>query len=438
MEKKLTTGDILGLGLLIFSFFLGAGNLIFPPVIGKLAGWHVGWAFSGFILSSVLLPLIALIAVAKRGSFRAMMTDLPKGLPLLSMLLIFSLIGPLLITPRTGLVAYEMAIKPWVSESYSQAQGWSTAVFFLFTGLGCWSRGGLLDCIGKVVTPVFLALLLVLAIGLFWVPVVELSTPQGNYGNHPLTQGLLGGYQTMDTFGSLMFGTLIIQILRDKGITKAEWHYRYLIGAGLIAATGLIVVYSSLFWLGATSKVAAEQVQGGGQLLAAYVQALFGHWGQGLLGIVMLLACLTTAIDLLSGFSDYMANLTSWPYRFWLLLSSVISTVVANLELTTLITISQPIMLALYPPTILVTFLAFIRHKLVYPRLSYRLLLSVALLGGIVDALNGLGIDVSGLSFIPGFHQGLAWCLPSLGLTLLLYYLPQQRTTPQEASVISE
>ncbi len=414
MKQTLKWTDTLGLGLMVFSFFFGAGNLIFPPLAGQLAGLQVGWTLAGFVLSSVLLPLGSIIAIARGGSFPALLRDLPKGIAITAVLVSFSLMGPLFVTPRTGLVVYEMVFKPWLPAAWPAVQYWVTAAFFSLTLLFCWSPGRLIDYIGKLVTPIMLLLLIGLTVGVVLMPQGVVQSPQAAYQSHPLAAGFIDGYQTMDNFGALMFGALIIEVLRKKGITDPKRSCHYLVISGLIATVGLALVYLSLFWLGATSATVAPQPETGVQVLTATVQALFGHWGQGLLGGVVILACLTTAVGLLSSWADYLTSLTACSYRFWIVLGSVISALIANIDLTTLITLSQPVLVALYPPAIVLVLLTFIREKLPNPLLSYHLVLSVAFIGGLLDAVRRIGVDLNALQCIPGFNQGLGWLIPSL------------------------
>ncbi|MGL6171100.1 MAG: branched-chain amino acid transport system II carrier protein, partial [Vibrio sp.] len=47
MKQTLKLADILALGFMLFAFFLGAGNIIFPPLAGQLAGEHITPAMLG-------------------------------------------------------------------------------------------------------------------------------------------------------------------------------------------------------------------------------------------------------------------------------------------------------------------------------------------------------------------------------------------------------
>lgn len=423
MKQTLAWGDTLGLGLMVFSFFFGAGNLIFPPLAGQLAGQQVGWALGGFMLSSVLLPIAAILAIARSGSFTAMMSELPKEIAVTVTLIAFSLMGPLFVTPRTGIVVFDVVCKPLLGEGKMAAQFVVTTVFFAMTLLFCWNRGGLIDAIGKIITPVLFLLLVGLALGVLLFPQGSAQAPQAAYQSHPLAQGFIEGYQTMDTFGSLMFGSLIVEVLRAKGITDPRRNCYYLIVAGLIAAVGLAFVYCTLFALGATSAIKVPQATTGVEVLTCYVQGLLGSWGLVLLGIVVFLACITTAVGLLSGFADYMATITSRNYRFWIVISTIISTLVANMELSTMMTLSQPLLTALYPVVIAIVVLTLCRHRLPNPRRSYHLMFSLALVSGILDSLRTIKVDLRVLHCIPGFEQGVGWMLPSCLLLLFLCFI---------------
>ena len=57
----LSRKDIAILGMMIFSLFLGAGNIIFPPMEGYSAGNHWATASLGFVITGVLMPFITLV-----------------------------------------------------------------------------------------------------------------------------------------------------------------------------------------------------------------------------------------------------------------------------------------------------------------------------------------------------------------------------------------
>ena len=63
-NQKLTFRSTLLIGSLIFGMLFGAGNLIFPVHLGQMAGKNWLTASSGFLISGVLIPLLALLALS--------------------------------------------------------------------------------------------------------------------------------------------------------------------------------------------------------------------------------------------------------------------------------------------------------------------------------------------------------------------------------------
>lgn len=436
MKQSLKLTDITALGFMLFAFFLGAGNIIFPPLAGQLAGENMLPAMLGFLLTAVGLPLVTIIAIAiAGGSWGKLTQDLPVKAATIMAVLIFIIIGPAFAAPRTGLVAYEMAVKPFFVNAEQIHLTIFSIIFFAIAMSFSWSQGKLIDVIGKVLTPVLFIGLIVLAGAVFFFPQGEIIAAQGEYLTHPLQKGFLEGYNTMDTFASLMFGVLIVDALRSKGITDQKLTTKYLISAGLIAAAGLAFVYISLFYLGATSSVVAAGADNGGVILSQYVQALFGSYGQVVLTVIVLLACLTTAIGLISACSDYFSSLTSFSYRKWVVINGVACAVIANVGLTQLITLSVPVLFALYPVAIALVALTFLRSKLPNTRFAYRTVIVISLVFALVDAAKVAGIDVSAFNVLPLFDIGMGWLLPTVIAMVCVFFVrkPEQPTLAEEA-----
>jgi LIVCS family branched-chain amino acid:cation transporter len=424
VKQTLKLTDIIAIGFMLFAFFLGAGNIIFPPLAGQLAGENLMPAMFGFLLTAVGLPLITIVAIAVAGgSWDHLTQDLPKKAAVLMAALIFIIIGPAFAAPRTGLVAYEMAVKPFFIEA---SQAYLTAfsvIFFAVAMLFSWFQGRLIDLIGKVLTPVLFIGLIILALAVFIDPQGDMIGASSDYLTQPLTKGFLEGYNTMDTFASLMFGMLMVDALRGKGITERSATTKYLIFAGCIAAAGLAFVYISLFYLGATSATVAAGADNGGLILSQYVQALFGPYGQIVLSVIVLLACLTTAIGLISACSDFFSSKTSLSYKHWVLINGAVCALVANVGLAQLIALSVPVLFALYPVAIALVALTFVRSKLPNPRVAYRAVLLVSLLFALVDAAKVAGMDVSAFSMLPLFEVGMGWVLPTLAAIVCMFFI---------------
>ncbi|MCF7361224.1 MULTISPECIES: branched-chain amino acid transport system II carrier protein [Vibrio] len=434
MKQTLKLTDIIALGFMLFAFFLGAGNIIFPPLAGQLAGDHIFPAMSGFLVTAVGLPLVTIIAVAiSGGSWEHLTKHLPAKASLVMAALIFIIIGPAFAAPRTGLVAYEMAVKPLFADLNLTV---FSILFFAVAMFFSWSQGKLIDVIGKVLTPALFIGLIVLALGVFIDPQGQMLAAQGEYATQPLTKGFLEGYNTMDTFGALMFGILIVDALRAKGITEEKATTKYLISAAVIAAAGLAFVYISLFYLGATSASVAADADNGGVVLSQYVIALFGDKGQLVLSVIVLLACLTTAIGLISACSDFFSTHTPISYKAWVVINGVACAVVANVGLAQLIALSVPVLFALYPVAIALVALTFIRTKLANPQAAYRVVILVSLLFALIDAAKVSGLDVSFFNFLPLFEIGMGWLLPTFAAMIVMTFVGGSTKTELEQKAV--
>ncbi|RTR41026.1 branched-chain amino acid transport system II carrier protein [Shewanella canadensis] len=438
-NKQMTMGDTLGLGFMTFAFFLGAGNLIFPPLAGFMAGENMTLAMIGFLITAVTLPLITLIAVAKANG--KVMGLLPAFAATAFAVAIYIVIGPAFAAPRAGLVAYEMGFKPFLEDSSATfmvagitlnvSQLIYSVIFFGGAMLLSLYPGKLLDSVGKVLTPIMLILLVGLAASVFLLPGAEVGQAVGDYQSSPLTKGILEGYNTMDTLASLIFGMLIIDILRRKGVSDSKQQTKYLIRAALIAAAGLAFVYISLFYLGATAGDIAVGADNGGVILTNYVNHEFGSLGQILLAAVVTLACLTTVIGLVTACSEFFNELfTKISYRKFVILISVICATVANVGLSQLISISVPVLYTIYPVAIALVAVTFLTEKFSMPEFSHRIVLSVALLFGVIDGLKAAGMDITLTDFMPLHNEGMAWLLPTALTILACLFIKKPKSEP--------
>lgn len=436
MKEHLKIRDIFALGFMTFAFFLGAGNIIFPPQAGFLAGEFTFSAMMGFLVTAVGLPLIGIIAIAvSGGGWQSLTRDLPTWFSTAIALSMFVIIGPAFAAPRAGLVAYEMGFKPFLSNPAQLELTIFSIIFFAVAMLFALSQGKLIDTIGKLLTPALLIGLVVLAVAVVLNPYAAISAAQGTYTEQAFVTGFLEGYNTMDTFGALMFGMLIVDVIRQKGITSESKTCKYLIIAGVIAAIGLAFVYISLFYLGATATGLTEGTTNGGEILAAYVSVLFGPAGQIILSVIIVLACLTTVIGLLSTCADYFSQFGKVSYKQWVVILAIACAVVANVGLSQLISISIPVLFLLYPIAIALIALTFVRRWLPNPSFAYCLVLSVATLFALFDAAKVAGVNVSFLEFLPLFNYGLAWLLPtSIALVVAKFVGKKNETFQQEST----
>lgn len=425
MIKRLTPIDIFALGFMTFALFLGAGNVIFPPGAGLAAGANIWPTALGFLITAVGLPLLTLIALARVGGGLAQLTAPLGGAAGVTLsVLVYLAIGPLFATPRTTVVSYEIGVLPFVSDSWQALLGYSLIYFAAVIFLAL-KPGQLMDRVGKYITPVLLAGLVLLGLAALFLPAGDMQAASGQYRDAPMIQGFLQGYLTMDTLGALVYGIVITTAIRDRQVNSAPLITRYTVMAAVIAATGLSLVYLSLFYLGSTSGSLVEPGVNGGQILAAYVQYRFGTAGSALLALVIILACMTTAVGLLTACGEYFSKLLPVSYRAVVWLFGLFSMLVANQGLDSLISVSIPVLVGLYPLAIALVCISLLGASWARPANIMRPVMLVTLVFGVIDGLKAAGLISSAgawLDALPLSDQSLGWLLPVL-VTMLLAIL---------------
>lgn len=415
--NRLKGFDLLALGFMTFALFLGAGNIIFPPSAGMASGEFIWQAALGFLLTGVGLPLLTVVALARVGGGMDRLTaPLGKVAGTVLAVAVYLAIGPLFATPRTAVVSFEMGIAPF-SGNAGMPLFIYTRVFFAAMLFLVLNPGQLVNRIGKFITPVLLAALLVLGGAAIFAPAGEVGAASESYRASPLIKGFLEGYLTMDTLGALVFGIVIATAIRDRGVTEPALVTRYSMIAGVIAAVGLSLVYLALFYLGATSQGIAVGAENGVQILTTYVQHTFGTPGSLLLAVVITLACLTTAVGLTTACGEFFSALLPVSYRTVVVVFALFSLLVANQGLTQLISVSVPVLVGLYPLAIVLVALSLLDRFWVSPSRVFVPVMAVTLIFGVVDGLAAAGFtDWVPVLFtqLPLADQSMGWLVPVL------------------------
>ncbi|NBA96258.1 branched-chain amino acid transport system II carrier protein [Pseudomonas sp. R5(2019)] len=413
--KVLKGQDILALGFMTFALFVGAGNIIFPPIVGLQSGPHVWMAALGFLITAVGLPVVTVVALAKvGGGMDALSSPIGKVAGGLLAAAAYLAVGPLFATPRTATVSFEVGVAPLTGESPLALFIYSLVYFIVVLAVSMYP-GRLLDTVGRFLAPLKIIALAMLGIAAFALPAGSIGEAQPAYVAAPFSQGFINGYLTMDTLGALVFGIVIVNAIRSRGVESPQLITRYAIIAGLIAGVGLALVYISLFRLGAGSHDIAATATNGAAVLHAYVQHTFGSLGSGFLAVLIALACLVTAVGLTCACAEYFSQVLPLSYKTLVVALAGFSLLVSNLGLTKLIAFSIPVLTAIYPPCIVLVALSFCSS---FWHSQTRIMAPVMLVSfvfGVIDALKGAGFELPGvLAHLPMSEQGLAWLVPSV------------------------
>ena len=423
---KLGKKNLLVVSIMLFALFFGAGNLIFPPFLGQNAGENTLPAMLGFLATAVILPVLGVVVVARFDGLEKLGRHVGKRFALVFAVLIYLSIGPGLGIPRAASVPFEMAVAPYLPEN-ANGTLWMllySLVFFLAALWLCLNPGKLVDRIGRGLTPALLALLLVLFVSFLFRGKVRVAAPQEAYRETPFLKGFSEGYNTMDTIAALNFGLVISTTLGSFGLTEKKERMRYTVLAGIFAGSILTLVYAMLSYMGMCSSGVYAVQENGAWLLRSIVYQVFGSTGALLLAAIFTLACLTTCVGLINSISQYFSMLfQKVSYRVWVFLITFFSFLVCNLGLTMILSISIPVLNAIYPVSIVLILLG-LSHRLwagnpyVYP-VTVAGTGAVSVLFALGEAGVPLGALTSLLHRLPLYRLGFGWLSVAAAMLLV-------------------
>jgi branched-chain amino acid:cation transporter, LIVCS family len=430
-EKKLSFSAYATIGVMLFALFFGAGNLIFPAQLGQNAGENLWPAITGFLITGVGLPLLGILAMSFSGS-RDLQELSSRVHPIYGIFftaLLYLTIGPFFAAPRTGTVAYEVGISPFISEGM-QSTGLVifTLIFFGVTLLFSLNPAKIVDHVGKVLAPGLVGLIAILLLVVIINPMGAIQAPQEGYQSGAFVKGFLEGYNTMDALASLVFGIIVIKAIRGMGVTSNKGILVSTAKSGAVAITLLGAIYVGIAYLGATSVEVIGIASTGGPVLSSAVSYYFGTIGSIFLALMIILACLTTAIGLTIACAEYFHTLLpKFSYKTLVIFFTVVTFVIANFGLANIITFSIPVLMFLYPLAIVIMLLAFLSPMFNHARVVYVATIAVTFLISLIDGLktlcDSLGIEyfnwmISVINvyeqILPFYNQGLGWLIPAL------------------------
>lgn len=428
---KLSKKNLLVVSVMLFALFFGAGNLIFPPFLGQNAGNKTLPAMIGFLATAVILPVLGVVVVARFDGLEKLGQQVGKRFSLVFTVLIYLSIGPGLGIPRAASVPFEMAVAPYLPAGANSSL-WMAAyslAFFLVALWLCLNPGKLVDRIGRGLTPALLTLLTVLFICFLFRGEVQIAPAQEGYASAPLLKGFTEGYNTMDTIAALNFGLVIATTLGTFGLEQKRDKMRYTILAGVLAGTILALVYAMLSYMGMCSSGVYEIQENGAWTLRCIVYQVFGSAGAVLLAAIFTLACLTTCVGLINSISQYFSVLfRRISYRAWVCTITFFSFLVCNLGLSMILSISIPVLNAIYPVAIVLILLGLSHDLWKKNRFVYPMTVGGTAVVSILYALEEAGVPLGALGSmlqkLPLYKLGFGWTGVAAAMLLVSLVLP--------------
>lgn len=422
---------------MLFGMFFGAGNLIFPASMGQLAGRNLWLASVGFLITGVGLPLlgVAALGISREEGLLELSSRVSKGYGLFFTCLLYLTIGPFFAIPRCATVSYTVGIQRMLPET---GQNLALAVFSLvFFGAVLFFSlrpGEILTWIGKVLNPLFLCFLAVLILRALTAPLGSVADidPTGSYATAALPTGLLEGYNTMDALASLAFGIIVVNAIRGLGVEEPGQVAKSTVLAGLFSSLLMAAIYLMVTVVGAQSRGLFEASSNGGEALAQIAEHYFGPAGALILAATVTIACLKTAVGLITSCGETFVKIFPHgpSYRVWAVTFCVVSFLIANLGLNAILDYSTPVLMFLYPLSIVLILLTLCGGFFGNDKTVLKWTIGCTAVASVFDLLRTLpgetqaffhleGVVAWAQNWLPLCKQGFGWVLPAfVGLVI--------------------
>lgn len=366
MAKNKNSG-VIAAGFALFSMFFGAGDLIWPLILGGDAGTQNFYAMLGLLVTGVSLPLLGLIAMMLfEGNYHAFFGRIGK-LPAIVLVFVVQLIlGPIGTIPRALTLSYA-TLKPYLP--FDTGLPIFCVIACLLILAFTMRPQKVVDLLGLVLTPILLmAMFSILVIGFY-------QHPQPHFiemGNREaLSMGLKVGYNTLDLIASFIFAPMVMShfisnageedpVLRQKAV------FSKMLKASLIAAGLLSLMYIGLTYVASFYTSVLDPSHQREERLSAIAMLLLGPQGALISCVAVAMACLTTAIPVASICADYLKKdilSNRGGSLFSLVMVLGISAIIANLGFMGIAKMLSPVLQILCPGLIVLSIFN-IAHKL--------------------------------------------------------------------------
>lgn len=344
-------------GFALFSMFFGAGNVIFPLIIGQTVKDNLFFALCGLIITAIIVPFSGVISTALfEGNYQDYFKRIGKIPGFLVIVMLFGLIGPFGGIPRLIGLSYS-SLKVYMPDlklfSFSAL---SCVVILIFTI----RKNDIIKVLGLVLTPILLVSLLTIIIkGTFF------SDASFHHGTSltPLkafTYGIKEGYNTMDLLASFFFASMIYRRMKSQSVTSEPKSFMIsMLKSALIGAILLSLVYIGFSYVAASYCMELGSVNSD-QYLGTIGHLVLGQYAGVIVCVTIVMSCLTTAIALSSLCADFICEMFKGrkpSYPLALLIVLILTWGVSTLEFSGIVTLLSPVLEVCYPSLLAISIL---------------------------------------------------------------------------------
>lgn len=446
MRQKLNISQLCLVGSMLFGLFFGAGNLIFPLILGGRAGVGLPAALAGLLVTAVGIPLLGIVSIgiSRSEGLIDLSQRVSKRFCYLFTCALYLTIGPLFAIPRCGATSFTIGVSPFVEGDVMLPQLIFTALFFgavLFFAL---RPSKILDSVGKFLNPAFLIFLGILLVTALVKPINSVSAvpSSGSYTDNTFFAGFLQGYDTLDALACLAFGIIVVRTIRELGVTEPGAVAGSTVKAGLVSMALMALIYALTALVGAQSyELYAGELSNpafnGGDAFAIIARHYFGKGGNIILAITVTLCCMKTAIGLVTACSETFLELFpgKMSYTKWALVFTGASFLISNIGLSQIIALAGPVLYFLCPLAIVLILLGLVGNWFGHDQIVYKSTMAAALAAAVLELARVIGGPLKPLvewvgKWLPLYAYGLGWIVPAvLGFAVGLALRRKGRTS---------
>lgn len=432
MENKLTGKQYVLISSMLFGLFFGAGNLIFPIILGAKSGENIIPALIGMLITAVGVPLLGIVAmgISKSEGLMHMASRVSKPYSYFFTCALYLTIGPFFAIPRCAATSFTVGIVPITGYSHIVLyRAIFSAIFFAAVLFFSLRPSNIMDSVGKWLNPIFLVFLGVLIVAALISPVQSAFSfkATGDYQNAAFATGFLQGYDTLDALASLAFGIIVITVIREHGVKEPGSIAKCTVKSGIFSMSLMTVIYALIAFVGAQSfglysnRIANDPNFTGGDAFAIIAKHYFGNAGMIILAITVTFCCLKTAIGLVTACSETFSKIfpKTFSYKVYAIIFTAFSFVVSNIGLSKIISFSAPVLYFLYPLAIALILLSLFGKLFGYSKCVFVSTIAFTMIAAVLDLIRVSGISafdgfIKTISkYLPLYSAGMGWLIPT-------------------------
>lgn len=364
--KKIGALQTISVGLAIFSMFFGAGNLMYPIVVGMESGSQLLLGIAAFILTAVILPVTGLIAmILFDGDYRKFFERMGTYTGSFFILACMLILGPIIAIPRIVTLSHTM-VAPFIPLSFFQeinplSSFVFACIFLCVTFLATYRENRIVDVLGYIISPtLLLSLVVIIAKGLVYAqePIDTTLSVSLIFKNN-----FIRGYETLDLIAAIFFSSVVLHILKNKFAGNSGYNSKTLATVGLQASilgvSLLGIIYVGMSFLGVYYGSGLESINAA-EIFRRIAFRVLGNGGAAIVATAVLMACLSTSIALAAVVGEYaqrvlFKNRLSYAFSTVFILFACLPLSVGGIE-TVLQIAGGPLIYVGYPMIITLTF----------------------------------------------------------------------------------